>query len=40
MTIFGDVSSELAFAFYVGLGNACVIMVGKSIGSGENPAHS
>ena len=28
---FGD----LAFAFYVGLGNACVIMVGKSIGKGN-----
>lgn len=37
MTIF-KTFSELAFAFYVGLGNACVIMVGKSIGSGQNPA--
>jgi len=27
--------SDLAFAFYVGLGNACVIMVGKSIGKGK-----
>ncbi len=27
--------SDLAFAFYVGLGNACVIMVGKSIGRGR-----
>jgi len=27
--------SDLAFAFYVGLGNACVIMVGKSIGRGK-----
>ena len=34
MTIF-KTFSELAFAFYVGLGNACVIMVGKSIGSGK-----
>ncbi len=31
MTIF-KTFSELAFAFFVGLGNACVIMVGKSIG--------
>ena len=34
MTIF-KTFSELAFAFYVGLGNACVIMVGKSIGRGK-----
>ena len=34
MTIF-KTFSELAFAFYVGMGNACVIMVGKSIGSGK-----
>ena len=34
MTIF-KTFSELAFAFYVGLCNACVIMVGKSIGSGK-----
>lgn len=34
MTIF-KTFSELAFAFYVGLGNACVIMVGKSIGQGK-----
>lgn len=34
MTIF-KTFSELAFAFYVGLGNACVIMVGKSIGKGK-----
>lgn len=27
--------SDLSFAFFVGLGNACVIMVGKSIGSGK-----
>ena len=27
--------SELAFSFYVGLGDACVIMVGKSIGRGK-----
>lgn len=27
--------SDLAFAFYVGLGNACVIMVGKSVGKGN-----
>lgn len=26
---------DLSFAFFVGLGNACVIMVGKSIGSGK-----
>ena len=34
MTIF-KTFSDLAFAFYVGMGNACVIMVGKSIGSGK-----
>ncbi len=34
MTIFRTFS-ELAFSFYVGLGNACVIMVGKSIGQGK-----
>ncbi len=34
MTIF-KTFSELAFAFYVGLGNACVIMVGKSVGKGK-----
>lgn len=34
MTIF-KTFSELAFSFYAGLGNACVIMVGKSIGSGK-----
>lgn len=34
MTIF-KTFSELAFSFYVGLGNSCVIMVGKSIGSGK-----
>ena len=34
MTIF-KTFSELAFAFFVGLGNACVIMVGKSIGQGK-----
>lgn len=27
--------SDLSFAFFVGLGNACVIMVGKSIGQGK-----
>lgn len=27
--------SDLSFAFFVGLGNACVIMVGKSVGSGK-----
>lgn len=27
--------SNLSFAFYVGLGNACVIMVGKSVGQGK-----
>ena len=26
---------DLAFAFFVGLGNACVIMVGKSVGKGN-----
>lgn len=26
---------DLSFAFFVGLGNACVIMVGKSVGSGK-----
>ncbi len=34
MTVFKTIA-ELAFAFYVGLGNACVIMVGKSIGQGK-----
>lgn len=34
MTIFRTFS-ELNFAFFVGLGNACVIMVGKSIGQGK-----
>ncbi len=34
MTIFRTFS-DLAFSFYVGLGNACVIMVGKSIGQGK-----
>lgn len=27
--------SDLSFAFFVGLGNSCVIMVGKSVGSGK-----
>ena len=27
--------SDLCFAFYVGLGSACVIMVGKSVGQGK-----
>ena len=27
--------ADLAFSFFVGLGNACVIMVGKSVGRGE-----
>ena len=27
--------TDLSFAFFVGLGNACVIMVGKSVGSGK-----
>ena len=34
MTIFRTFS-DLAFSFYVGLGNACVIMVGKSVGQGK-----
>jgi putative MATE family efflux protein len=34
MTIFRTFA-DLAFAFYVGLGNACVIMVGKSVGKGK-----
>ena len=34
MTIFRTFAN-LAFAFYAGLGNACVIMVGKSIGQGK-----
>lgn len=34
MTIFKTVS-DLAFASFVGLGNACVIMVGKSVGRGK-----
>ena len=34
MTMF-KTFADLCFAFYVGLGNACVIMVGKSIGQGK-----
>lgn len=34
MTIFRTFA-DLNFAFFVGLGNACVIMVGKSIGQGK-----
>lgn len=34
MTIF-KTFSDLCFAFYCGLGNACVIMVGKSVGQGK-----
>lgn len=34
MTIFRTFA-DLAFSFYVGLGNSCVIMVGKSIGQGK-----
>lgn len=34
MTVF-KTFADLCFAFYVGLGNACVIMVGKSIGQGK-----
>lgn len=34
MTIF-KTFADLAFAFYVGLGNACVIMVGKAVGQGQ-----
>lgn len=34
MTIYSTFAN-LAFAFYVGLGNACVIMVGKSVGQGK-----
>ena len=34
MTIF-KTFSDLTFAFYMGLGNACVIMVGKSVGQGK-----
>ena len=34
MTIF-KTFSDLALGFYAGLGNSCVIMVGKSIGSGK-----
>lgn len=34
MTIF-KTFSELSFAFFVGLGNSCVIMVGKSVGQGK-----
>ena len=34
MTLF-KTFSELAFAFYVGLGSACVVMVGKSVGQGK-----
>lgn len=34
MTVF-KTFSDLCFAFYAGLGNACVIMVGKSVGQGK-----
>ena len=34
MTVFRTIS-DLCFAFYVGLGNACVIMVGKAVGQGK-----
>ena len=34
MTIF-KTFADLAFSFYLGLGNSCVIMVGKSIGQGK-----
>ena len=34
MTVFKTIS-DLCFAFYMGLGNACVIMVGKSVGQGK-----
>lgn len=34
MTVF-KTFSDLCFAFYVGLGNSCVIMVGKSVGQGK-----
>jgi len=34
MTVF-KTFTDLCFAFYAGLGNACVIMVGKSIGQGK-----
>ena len=34
MTVFKTIS-DLSFAFYMGLGNACVIMVGKSVGQGK-----
>lgn len=34
MTVF-KTFSDLCFAFYVGLGSACVIMVGKSVGQGK-----
>ena len=36
MTVFKTIA-DLCFAFYVGLGNACVIMVGKSVGQGKIP---
>ncbi len=34
MTVF-KTFADLCFAFYVGLGSACVIMVGKSVGQGK-----
>lgn len=34
MTIF-KTFADLAFSFYVGIGNSCVIMVGKSVGQGK-----
>lgn len=34
MTVF-KTFADLCFAFYMGLGNACVIMVGKSVGQGK-----
>ena len=34
MTVFKTIA-DLCFAFYMGLGNACVIMVGKAVGQGK-----
>ena len=36
MTVF-KTFADLCFSFYMGLGNACVIMVGKSVGQGKIP---
>ncbi|MDD3242537.1 MAG: MATE family efflux transporter [Eubacteriales bacterium] len=34
-TLFASIDN-LAFSFFIGFGNACVVMVGKSVGAGDN----